>query len=356
MQNLKENTLSITKQLLTQCKGKDVYKVLLRNGQLSIELTNLGCSIISIEAPGRTGVAKNIVAGFNRIDDYLVNRDYLGCIVGRFANRIAEGRFTLDGQEFQLPVNNGGSHLHGGIEGFNKKVWDIVELAEPQESVTVVFTYFNKDGEEGYPGNLQTTVSYSLNRQNQLTIEYSAQTDKATPVNLTNHSYFNLTGFDVPVIHDHLLQVNASFYTPKNERNVPTGSLLPVAGTALDFRTPKKIGAGIDQFPSDFGYDHNFVIERTAPGETVFAAKLYEPSSGRVLTVYTSQPGIQVYTANYWDGTITGLQGRAYQQHAAVALETQAFPDSPNHPSFPNSILYPGQQYTSKTIYEFGVE
>jgi aldose 1-epimerase len=356
MQGLKENTLSVTKEFVIQLKGSDVYKVFIQNGNLSILVTNLGCSIISIEAPDKSGVKKNVVAGFTNIEDYLVNRDYLGCVVGRYANRIAEGKFALDGKQFQLPINNDGNHLHGGIEGFHKKIWDIIDLSESKDSVAVTFTYLSEDGEEGYPGNLQVTVRYSLNKQNQLRIEYAAQTDKATPINLTNHSYFNLTGFDAPVINDHLLEVNASYYTEKNERNVPTGTILKVADTALDFRNLKKIGADIAKFPGDFGFDHNFVLEKHAQGETVFAAKLYEPSSGRVLKVYTSQPGIQVYTANYWDGTIKGVQGKPYQKHGAVALETQAFPDSPNYPSFPDTILYPGQRYVSKTIYEFGIE
>lgn len=356
MQGLKENTLSVTKEFVTQLEGSDVYKALLTNGELSVLATNIGCSIMSIEAPDKFGVTKSVVAGFSNVEDYLVNRDYLGCVVGRYANRIAEGKFTLDGKQYQLPVNNDGNHLHGGVEGFHKKVWDMADLSESKDSVAITFTYLSKDGEEGYPGNLKVSVRYSLNKQNQLSIEYSAETDKATPVNLTNHSYFNLTGFNVPEIHDHLLEVNASYYTEKSERNVPTGSILPVANTPLDFRSLKRIGEDIHKFPNDFGYDHNFVLEKAAPGETVFAAKLYEPSGGRILKVYTSQPGIQVYTANYWDNTVKGLQGKTYQKHGAVALETQAFPDSPNHPSFPDTILYPGQQYVSKTIYEFGIE
>jgi aldose 1-epimerase len=356
MQALKENILSVTKEFVIQLKGKEVYKVLLQNGEVSVLVTNLGCSIISIETPDKLGVSKNVVAGFTNVKDYLVNRDYLGCVVGRYANRVAEGKFTLDGKQYQLPINNDGNHLHGGVEGFHKKVWDITDLQKLEDSAAVTFTYLSKEGEEGYPGNVQVTVRYSLNRHNQLSIEYSAETDKATPVNLTNHSYFNLTGFDAPVINDHLLEVNASYYTEKNERNIPTGTILQVADTALDFRNLKRIGAHINKFPRDFGYDHNFVLEKSAPGETVFAAKLYEPSGGRALKVYTSQPGIQVYTANYWDSTVKGLQGKTYQKHGAVALETQAFPDSPNHPSFPDTILYPGQQYASKTIYEFGIE
>ncbi|RYZ22863.1 MAG: galactose mutarotase, partial [Chitinophagaceae bacterium] len=317
---------------------------------------NIGCSIMSIETPDKAGVCKNIVAGFPNIEDYLVNRDYLGCVVGRYANRIAEGKFGLGGKSFQLPVNNTPNHLHGGIAGFHKKIWETIDLIQTGDRVGVVFSYLSKDGEEGYPGNLQVTVGYSFNKKNELCIEYKAEADKPTPVNLTNHSYFNLTGFDAPVIDDHLLQVNAAFFTEKNEQNVPTGSILPVADTRLDFTKPKIIGIGINSFPRDMGYDHNFVLENRPEREVVFAAKLYDPLSGRTLTVSTSQPGIQVYTANYWDGTVKGVQGHFYQKHGAVALETQAFPDSPNQPSFPNTILYPGQVYSSKTIFAFGVE
>lgn len=353
---ISESTLSVRKEFVAQLQGKEVYKVFLNNGKQSIIITNIGCSIVSIETPGKTGVCKNIVAGFSNIEDYLVNRDYFGCVVGRYANRIASGRFVLDGKQFQLPVNNDSNHLHGGIEGFHKKIWKIVDLMKLEDRVTVVFSYLSKDGEEGYPGNLKTTVTYSLNKQNQLTIEYAAETDKATPVNLTNHSYFNLTDFDVPVIDEHLLQVNASYYTEKKESNVPTGSILPVEGTPLDFNHLKQIGTDIDQYPQDMGFDHNLVLNNRNQENIFYAAKLYDPESGRILNVYTTQPGLQVYTANYWDGTIKGRQGDYYQKHGAIALETQSFPDSPNHPSFPNTILYPGKQYFSKTIYEFDFE
>lgn len=356
MQRLKEKTLSIRKEYVAQLNGRDVYKIFLYNGEQSIIVTNLGCSMISVETPDKSGVCKNIVAGFPTIGDYLVNRDYLGCIVGRYANRIAEGKFFLNGKQYQLPVNNDTNHLHGGVEGFHKKIWDIIDVEATDDRVAIVFNYLSKDGEEGYPGNLGVTATYSLTRQNQLCIEYFAETDKATPVNLTNHSYFNLSGFDVPYIDTHFLQVNASFYTEKNDRNIPTGTILPVSGTPLDFRNLKKLGMDIDRFPRDLGFDHNFVLEKQVGHEMVFAAKLCEPASGRVLNVYTSQPGIQVYTANYWDGTVKGLHGGFFQKHGAVALETQAFPDSPNQPHFPNTILNPGQQYFSKTVFEFGIE
>jgi len=356
MQKTKENTLSISKSFVAQMHGSDVYKCFLTNGDLSLSVTNIGCSIVSIHTPDREGISKNIVAGFEDIKQYFVNRNYFGCVVGRYANRIADGKFVLDGQQFLLTVNNDGNHLHGGVEGFNKKVWKIDDLVESKDDVSVIFSYLSKDGEEGYQGNLEVTVTYSLNLQNQLSIVYAARTDKPTPVNLTNHSYFNLAGFANPQIYDHLLQVNASYYTEKNQRNLPTGSLLPVAGTALDFSTFKRIGLDIDKFPVDFGYDHNFVLKKEGQDANAIAAKLYEPLSGRLVNVYTSAPGMQVYTANFWDATIKGLHEAPYQKHGAVALETQSFPDSPNHASFRNSILYPDKQYLSKTMYEFKIE
>lgn len=346
----------LTYELVKTVDDKDLYKVLLSNGEVSIELTNVGCSIVSIQTPGKNGILNNIVAGFDSVDDYLVNRDYMGCVVGRYANRIAKGQFNLDGKNFQLPVNNDDNHLHGGLEGFSKKVWEIQNFIQSENGVGVQLKYFSADGEEGYPGNLQVSVTYILNEKNQLVIVYEAETDKATPVNFTNHSYFNLTGFDRDTIDQHLLLVNAKSFTEKSASNVPTGKILPVEGTPLDFSGLEKIGKGLKKFPRDLGYDHNFVLEKNTGEDIGLAAKLFEPANGRTVTVYTTQPGIQVYTANYFDGTIKGSQGKFYQQHAAVALETQSFPDSPNHPEFPGTILRPGQHYLSKTIYEFTVE
>jgi len=336
----------------TTIDRKDVKLVTIQNGKnLKAAISNYGARLINLHYQD-----VNVIVSFDKLEDYFVSPVfYHGATIGRYGNRIRNGEFKLNGQIYTLPVNNGPNHLHGGVEGLHQKIWDVQDFIEEAERTGVVFRYVSNDGEEGYPGNLQVTVSYSLNQRNELCIEYSAETDKPTPVNLTNHSYFNLSGFAVPVINDHLLQVNAAFYTEKNEQNVPTGSVLPVADTALDFQKPKRIGIGIDSFPQDMGYDHNFVLQKHAPGEVVVAAKLYEPLSGRLLTVSTSQPGIQVYTANYWDGTVKGVQGCFYQKHAAVALETQAFSDSPNQPSFPNTILVPGETFSSKTIYAVDV-
>lgn len=354
MKTREQHIVSVKSRLYASTADAEVWAFQLANGNIRIDITNLGCSIVSVETPDKDGVLKNIVSGYPDLLDYSANCNYFGSVVGRYANRIAGGRFQLDGQDFYLSVNNGGNHLHGGFVGFNKKIWNIHSIISEDTRAGVVFEYLSRDGEEGYAGNLQVKLTYLLNDKNQLSVQYEAETDAPTPVNFTNHSYFNLAGFEQPTILDHLLQVNARYYTEKNQQNIPTGRILPVADTALDFRTPEKIGKSIDQFPLDFGYDHNFVLESDSATEP--AAILYEPWSGRSLTVYTTQPGIQVYTANYWDGSIWGPQGLPYVKHGAVALETQAFPDSPNQASFPNTILRPGEKYRSTSIYEFGLK
>ena len=325
--------LAVSSTYYGQLKGEDLYLITLENEQMTVHVTNLGGTITSILTPDRHGVMKNVVAGFTDLQQYEENTAYFGCVVGRYANRIAGGRFS----DVQLSLNDGVNHLHGGFDGFHKKVWDVVSVYKER----VILEYLSKDGEEGYPGNLRVRVEYSLDR-GKLIIQYSAVTDAATPVNLTNHSYFNLSGFEQPLILDHILQINASRYTSKNGYNVPDGAMPEVAGTALDFLAPKRIGEDIDKLSVDQGYDHNFVLEGG------YAATLYDPSSGRQLQVFTDQPGMQVYTANLWDGSL-------YEKHGAVALETQAFPDSPNHPAFPDTILHPGSVYDSRTVYEFSV-
>lgn len=335
-------------------QGQEVFKYTLQNESVKVTITNLGCSVMAIYTSGRDRLEKNVVAGFNDIKDYAVNPYYFGAVIGRYANRIANGRFTLDGKNIQLSVNDGTNHLHGGFKGFSKKIWKLSNTESDEEKASVEFEYLSADGEEGYPGNLFVKVKYILSK-NQLLVEYNADTDKSTPVNLTNHSYFNLSGFDIPTIYNHALTVNAENFTEKNINNTPTGKIKPVANTPLNFNSPNQIRNAIHQFPNDKGFDHNFILKRNTPGEIVLAARLKDPSSGRTLSVYTDQPGIQVYTANFWDGTLLGAHG-TYQQHGAVALETQAFPDSPNHSSFHDTILKPGQHYFSTTIYEFGSE
>lgn len=335
-------------------QGKIILATL-NNGAITVELTNIGCSITALYVPGKNGGVANIVAGYSDPFQYKENPHYFGCVVGRFTNRITNGRFYLQGENYQLTVNNGHNHLHGGFAGFSRKLWQVQALIETETECGIVFSAFSEEGEEGYPGNLSVTVTYLLARDNRLRILYSAVTDKSTPVSLTNHSYFNLSGFKTPAIYNHTLCIAAWEYTGKTLNNTATGEILPVAGTALDFRLPKRLGNNINDFIADEGYDHNFILKRCNSSDIIKAAALMEPASGRTLTVYTNKPAIQVYTGNYWNGSVTGQQNSPYVKHGAVALETQAFPDSPNHPHFPAAILHPGEMYSATTIYEFGI-
>jgi aldose 1-epimerase len=353
MQITRSIPLSVTLTPFEHEGNDKLFRIVLRNENMAVELTNIGCAITAIRTPDRRNVLANIVAGFPDLLDYKVNADYFGCVVGRFTNRIANGQFQLDGKTYQLSINNGSNHLHGGKEGFSRKVWRVHETIEKENECGVVFFYFSPDGEEGYPGNLSVLVKYLLNRDNKLSISYKAVTDKTTPVSLTNHSYFNLTGFRDATIYDHKLCVDASKYTLKSINNTSTGEIATVEGTALDFRTPSMIGKNIHAFPNDMGYDHSYIIKDNNGRAIVKAAILSEEKSGRTVTIYTDKPAIQVYTGNFWNGTTEGEQGYRYVKHGGVALETQAYPDSPNHPHFPGTILHPGDVYESTTIYEF---
>jgi len=277
-----------------------------------------------------------------------------GAIAGRYANRIAKGKFTLDGKEYTLATNNGPNHLHGGNKGFDKQVW----TASPSGDNAVKLTYLSKDGEEGYPGNLTTTVTYTLTDQNELKIHYEATTDKPTVLNLTNHSYFNLAGNNAGPILDHEMQIFADYYTPVDETSIPTGEIAPVKGTPFDFTTPHRIGERIDQTPGKpNGYDHNYVLKEATGGTgLVHAVRVREPKSGRIMEVRTTQPGVQFYTGNYLDGKQIGKEGRPYEFRNGFCLETQHFPDSPNRPNFPSTVLRPGQTFKSTTIYKFMAE
>jgi aldose 1-epimerase len=306
--------------------------------------------------PDRRGRVKNIVAGFRHKQRYWQNEYYFGCIVGRYANRIGEGRLRLDGRVVQLSVNNDGNHLHGGFEGLHRKLWRLQSRIERDDASGVVLEYISPDGEEGYPGNLRIQVGYLLDSAGRLYMDYTAVSDAATPVNLTNHSYFNLSGFENPVVDDHLLRIFASRYTEKNGANLPTGRLLEVSGTPLDFTALRRIGDRVGLLPEDGGYDHNYVLDGGLAGTLGVAAELYDPGSGRQLRIFTDRPGIQVYTANWWDGSVVGSQGVPYVRHGAVALETQAFPDSPNQDAFPGTILRPGEVYRTTTIFEMNTK
>ena len=320
---------------------------------VEVRAMNYGGIILSIRVPDRKGQLADIVLGHDTLEGYIPNPPYLGAIVGRFANRIANGTFTLDGKTYTLPKNDGPNTLHGGVtRTFDKVVWD----GEPKGRSGVSFTYLSKDGEEGFPGNLKVTVTYTLTDANALIIDYEATTDKSTPINVSQHSYFNLKGQGNGDILDHEIMINADRFTPVDKNLIPTGELASVAATPFDFRKPTAVGARInddnDQLKKGHGYDHNFVLD-SGGGKLSEAAEVYEALSGRVMTVLTDQPGVQFYTGNFLDGTIKGKGGKVYGHRAALCLETQHFPDSPNHPKFPSTELKPGQKYHTVTIFRF---
>jgi aldose 1-epimerase len=330
----------------------DIFTLRNANG-IEIKATSYGAIITSLVTPDRSGRPADIVLGFDSLDGYLEGSPYFGAVVGRYGNRIANGRFTLDGQTYSLATNNGPNHLHGGVRGFDKVVWSAEALSGRPG---VAFSRRSPDGEEGYPGNLDVRVVYELTDRDELVVEYRATTDKATPVNLTQHSYFNLAAQGD--VLGHQLMIEADRYTPVSSTLIPTGELAPVQGTPFDFRTPAAIGSRIgqsdEQLKNGGGYDHNFVLNRPGPGRQL-AARVVEPTTGRTLEVSTTEPGVQFYSGNFLDGTITGKGGRVYQRRSGFCLETQHFPDSPNHPKFPSTILRPGAVYQSQTVFRFGV-
>jgi aldose 1-epimerase len=328
-------------------------------GGLEIRTIPYGAIIVSVRAPDRRGTFDDVVLGFDTLDGYLRNTPYFGAVVGRYGNRIAKGRFVLDGTLFQLATNNGPNHLHGGTRGFDKRLWH-GEPLEREGTAGVVYTLTSPDGDEGYPGTLNARVTYTVGSSNELAIDYEATTDKPTPVNLTQHSYVNLAGDDHGGdILGHEVTIDADRFTPVDETLIPTGDLAPVAGTPFDFRKPTVVGARIEaddvQIRFGHGYDHNFVLNRTAGAGPSHAARVVDPKTGRTLDVATTEPGIQFYTGNFLDGTIQGKSGRLYQRRHGLCLETQHFPDSPNHPNFPSTILRPGRRYQTRTTFTFGV-
>jgi len=331
----------------------------LTNGQgMTVKVTNYGAIVTSILVPDRQGKIADIALGYNHVEEYInaIDRPYFGAIVGRYGNRIAQGKFSIDGEAYTLATNNNENHLHGGNIGFDKVVWDAKPLSSDRSS-GVELTYLAKDGEEGYPGNLHATVRYQLaDNTNELTVFYHATTDKATPINLTQHTYFNLKGEGEGTILDHELLLNAKRYTPVDQGSIPTGELAPVANTPFDFTTPKAIGRDIgqehQQLEYGLGYDHNFVLEGKDRAMKL-AARVYEPTSGRVLEVRTTEPGVQFYCGNFLNGTLQGKSGKPYVYRGGFCLETQHFPDSPNQPEFPSTILRPGEQYNTKTVFRF---
>jgi aldose 1-epimerase len=351
--------LGITKEAPAMIDSKPVDIYTLRNGRgMVVRAMSYGGIILELHAPDKNGKSDDLVLGFGNLDQYTTNNPHFGGIIGRYANRIANGTFTLDGMKYDLPKNNGPNTLHSGFVGFDKVLW----TAEPfkhHDEVGIVFKYLSKDGENGFPGNLNVTVTYTLTEKNELIFDYEATIDKATPINLTQHTYFNLAGEGNGNILGHVLTLNADHFTPTDSTLIPTGEIRSVQGTPLDFSKPTAIGARINDKYEPLvlanGYDHNFVINGTGDG-LKFAARVVEPTSGRILQVYTTQPGIQVYSGNFLDGTLTGKHGHIYQRRDGLALETQHYPDSPNHPQFPSTILRPGQTFHSRTVYAFSVE
>lgn len=341
--------MSNIEQFGTMENGKDVQLVTLTNKKgIEVKITNYGGTVTSIKTPDVEGNVDNIVLGFDSLDKYLAGTPYFGSTIGRFGNRIAEGKFSLNGENYQLSVNDGNNHLHGGEKGFDKVLWDI----ESTSKNTLVLTYLSEDGEMGYPGNLEVKVTFTLTDENELRFDYEATTDKATPVNLTNHSYFNLSGDPETTILDHELMIAADSYTPVNSELIPTGEIASVDGTPFDFTESYEIGARIENVEG--GYDHNFVLNDT-DGTMKSIATLYDPQTKRELEVITEEPGIQFYSGNFLDGTLEGPDGSSYVQYAALCLETQHYPNSPNEDEFPSTILEPGETYRTSTIYKFSV-
>jgi aldose 1-epimerase len=327
-----------------------LYTLTNKNG-MEARIMTYGGVVVSLKTPDRTGKLADVVLGYGNLDGYLKSSPYFGAIVGRYGNRIGQGKFTLNGHTYRVPVNDGAHSLHGGIHGFDKQVWSAREIG----STALELSYLSKDGEEGYPGNLQCTVRYTLTDANELQIDYTATTDKDTVVNLTNHSYFNLAGQGEGDILQHQVVIHASRTTPVDQGLIPTGELKSVEGTPFDFRQATAIGARINQPDQQLkygrGYDHNWVLDNTGKGLGL-AAEVYEATTGRVMEVKTTEPGMQFYTGNFLDGTIAG-KGKVYKQRYAFCMETQHFPDSPNHPAFPTTLLKPGQKYQTTTVYKF---
>ncbi|MEA2582513.1 MAG: aldose 1-epimerase [Thermomicrobiales bacterium] len=352
-------TSGITKEPFGSVEGQAVDLYTLTNaGGMTVKIITYGGIIQAIDVPDRDGNVANVALGFDNLDDYVDMNPYFGCITGRYANRIARGTFTLEGERYFLALNNGTNHLHGGEKGFDKYVWDAEEVASA-DGPALKLSRVSPDGEEGYPGTLTVDVTYTLTDNDEIRIDYHATTDKTTVVNLTNHTYFNLAGEGSGTVERHELQLNAANYTPVDAALIPTGEIAPVAGTPLDFTTPHPIGErireGYEQLVLGRGYDHNFVLDRSGPDDTslIPAATLVEPDSGRKLEISTTEPGIQFYSGNFLDGTLVGPSGNVYRQGDALALETQHYPDSPNQPNFPSTVLQPGQEFNSTTVYAF---
>lgn len=338
-------------------KQTDLY-ILKNNVGNEVAITNYGGAIVAIMVPDRNGKHANVIQGFDSIQQAIDSPEpYRSTLIGRFGNRIANGKFQLNGKEYTLPINNGPNSLHGGLKGFNARVWD----AQPMGPQALALNYVSAYGEEGYSGEVKTTVVYTFTDENELVIEYLATANKKTIINLTSHGYFSLAGIadPTPTVDDLICEINADFFIPTDDTSIPTGEILKVAGTPFDFRTPKPVGQDInaddEQIKNGAGYDHCFVLNKKEEGELSFAARIVEPKSGRTMSVYTTEPGVQFYSDNWGQGH-KGQCGATFPRRSAVCFECQHFPDSPNRPYFPSVVLRPGEQYKQKTVYRFGIE
>ncbi|MBQ8838957.1 MAG: galactose mutarotase [Bacteroidales bacterium] len=342
----------------TVIDGNNVSLYTLKAGDLTMQVTNFGARVVSLWTPDREGAYEDIVLGYNNIDKYINNpgERFLGAVVGPYANRIAAGTYTIGEETYSFPQNNNGQTLHGGLKGLDMVVWNV----ESVNDSTLVLSYVHADGQEGMPGNVKILMTYALTSDNEFKVDYVAETDKATHVNISHHSFFNLKGEGNGTINDHILYINASRTTPVDNVLIPTGEITDVAGTPFDFREPKAIGQDVDieneQLANGGGYDHNWVLDRQSCCGLELAATVYEPASGRFLEVLTDQPALQFYGGNFFDGSTTGKYGRALKYRESLALETQKYPDSPNHAHFPSTLLQPGEKYTHTCVYRFSVK
>lgn len=338
--------------------GKQVALYTLQEGDITMQVTNFGARVVTLWTPDKKGNHEDIVLGYNKIDTYVNNpgERFLGAVVGPYANRIADGTFTLDGVTYELPKNNNGQTLHGGLKGLDMVVWDVDTVT----ANSIVLSYLRPDGQEGMPGNLKIVMTYTLTPDNEFRVDYLAETDKKTHVNISHHSFFNLKGEGNGTINDHVLYINASRTTPVDANLIPTGEIVEVEGTPFDFREPKAIGQDVnaenEQLKNGAGYDHNWVLDRKTADGLELAASVYEPASGRYMEVWTDQPALQFYGGNFFDGTTTGKYGRTLNYRESIALETQKYPDTPNNPHFPSTLLNPGEKYTHVCVYKFSAK
>ena len=354
----KEVVLLPVSDFQTSVDGKDVSLYTLKNADLTMQVTNFGARVVTLWAPDREGNYEDVVLGYNNIDMYINNpgERFLGAVVGPYANRIAGGTYSIGDQTYTFPQNNNGQTLHGGLLGLDMVVWDVKDVNDS----SIVLAYLHADGQDGHPGNLDIEMTYTLTSSNEFKVDYVASTDKATHVNMSHHSFFNLKGEGNGTINDHVLMINASKTTPVDALLIPSGEIADVTGTPFDFREPKEIGSDLgienEQLANGAGYDHNWVLERAEDGGLELAASVYEPASGRYMEVWTDQPAIQFYGGNFFDGTTTGKYGKALNYRESIALETQKYPDTPNHSNFPSTLLNPGETYTHVCVYRFDVK